>query len=144
MSQTYNYSDLKNPIDSTQGGAFPFVVTGLSANTYQPSNVFESGATNGTDFYINAVTVMASPVTSVTFKLEISYDSTNWAAAQTTRQDTNVTAAEHTWSIGAAPQNKTLYINTQNTRGVFFCRIGIKTDDDQENLDSVTVNATTF
>lgn len=144
MGQQYNYSDLKNPIDSSKGGAFPFVVAppGLS---YTLSNVFESGATNGTDFYINAVTLAGSSVTAVTFKLEISYDSTNWAAAQTTRQDTNTTAAEHTWSIGAAPQNKTLYINTQNTRGVFFCRIGIHGDVAEPGVgDSVTVNATTF
>jgi len=144
MGQTYNYSDLKNPIDSTQGGAFPFVVA-PPTSSYTLSNVFESGATNGTDFYINAVTPVGSGITAITFKLEISYDSTNWAAAQTTRQDTNTTAAEHTWTIGAAPQNKTLYINTQNTRGVFFCRIGVHGDAVEVlSTNSVTVNATTF
>lgn len=144
MGQSYNYSDLKNPIDSSLGGAFPFVVA-PPGNSYTLSNVFESGATNGTDFYVNAVTLMGSTVTAITFKLEISYDNIHWAAAQTTRQDTNVTAAEHTWTIGAAPVDKTLYINTQNTRGVYFCRIGIHGDVSEPGVgDVVTVNATTF
>ncbi len=138
MGVFYTYSDLKNP-----DGALPFIVTGTGlSSSYTNSTVFESGASHNNDFFIHAVTVNGSSITTITFRVEISYDNVSWASCISTRQDTNVSAAEHTFTLGAAPQTQTFFVNTQNTRGVFYVRLGIKSDATGSVGDTVTVNGT--
>lgn len=144
MAQNYNYFDLKNPIPSDQGGSFPFILDGTTLGTeYTYSVPFESGRASDTDFFVDAYIADASSITAITFKLEVSYDGTLWAACQTIRQDTNVSAFEHTLSVSTNMHNN-FYLTTKTTRGVNFCRIAIKSDEDPSSNDIVTVNGTYY
>lgn len=109
----------KLDLDGPHGGS------NLTNGSYVYSASTGVGACKDFAAWLVATAGVGTPMTSITFKLQISYDDTNWIDIYSARASTGGVQIEHALSVSAG--NVTYeHIATTNHRMAKYLRIGAK------------------
>jgi hypothetical protein len=129
-----------------QGQVLPSAIgTAITAayNANTTSAALYGAAITQIDVFLLCNTAGASPITTVTVKLQAQDRDGVWYDVTSKRQDTQAESVEHAFALGAAPQvDRPLMITCRDARGAFAVRLRAKADAIGVAGDTITASVT--